>query len=103
MSTPNLTPILKRNPQNLIDLDFSLSISLKVKSHGAVGLPIYDFLLVSNSNHISISHNLAVTAAQNSPIPYRYQLGQHLGLVFFKIEWFSCWVSGKTFTKNEVH
>ncbi len=29
------------------DLEFDLSRSLKVKSNGSVGLPIYDFLLVS--------------------------------------------------------
>ncbi len=38
-----------------------LSRSLKVKSNGAVGLPIYDFLLVSNSNQVSNSHRLGVT------------------------------------------
>ena len=30
------------------DLEFDLSRSLKVKFNGAIGLPIYDFLLVSN-------------------------------------------------------
>ncbi len=30
--------------------------SFKVKSNGAVGLSVYEFLLVSNSNHMSISH-----------------------------------------------
>ncbi len=34
---------------NMGDLEFDLSRSLKVKSKCAVGLPIYDFLLVSNS------------------------------------------------------
>ncbi len=32
-----------------------LSMSLKVKSNGAVGLSIYEFLLVPNNNHMSIS------------------------------------------------
>ncbi len=36
--------------QNLSDLDFDLSRSLKVKCNGAVGLPICDFLLAFNSN-----------------------------------------------------
>ena len=38
------------------DLEFDLSRSLKVKYDGAVGLPIYDFLLVYNSNYMPISH-----------------------------------------------
>ncbi len=47
------------------DLEFDLSGSLKVKSHGAVGMvgpPIYDFLLVPDSNHIPvcISYHLRV-------------------------------------------
>ncbi len=42
--------------QNMYDLEFDL----KVKSNGAVGLPIYDFLLVSNSNYMSNSHRLGV-------------------------------------------
>ena len=36
--------------ENLGDLDFDLSRSLKVKSNGAIGLPIYGFLLMFNSN-----------------------------------------------------
>ncbi len=32
------------------DLDFDLSRSLKVKCEGAIGLPIYGFLLMFNSN-----------------------------------------------------
>ncbi len=35
------------------DLEFDLSRSLKVKSNGAFRRPIYDFLLVSNSNYLS--------------------------------------------------
>ncbi len=34
----------------MIDLDFDLWRSLKVKSDGAIGLPLYGFLLVFNSN-----------------------------------------------------
>ncbi len=36
--------------QNLGDLDFDLSRSLKVKSDDAIELPIYGFLLMCNSN-----------------------------------------------------
>ncbi len=47
----------------MCDLEFDLSRSLKVKSNGAVGLPINDFLLVSNSNYMSNSHRLGVIAS----------------------------------------
>ncbi len=50
--------------QNLGDLEFDLSRSLKFKSNGAACLPIFDFLLVSNSNYMSNSHHLAVIAAR---------------------------------------
>ncbi len=46
------------------DLEFNLSRSLKVKSSGAFGLPIYDFLLVYNRNYMSISHHLGVMATR---------------------------------------
>ncbi len=36
--------------QNLSDLDFDISMSLKVKCDRVTGLPIYDFLAVSISN-----------------------------------------------------
>ena len=42
--------------RNLGDLEFYLSTSLKVKWHSAIGLPIYGFLLMINSN---IWHNMA--------------------------------------------
>ncbi len=35
--------------ENLSDLEFELSVSLKVKANSAVGSPIYDFLFVSNT------------------------------------------------------
>ncbi len=44
--------------QNMCDLDFDLSRSLKVKCNGALRLSIYEFLLVSNSNHMSICQRL---------------------------------------------
>ncbi len=47
--------------QNISDLEFDPSMSLKVKSNGTVELPIYDLLLVSNSDYMSISHRLGVT------------------------------------------
>ena len=46
------------------DLEFDLSRSLKVKFNGAVRLPIYDFLLVSNNNYMSNSHHLGVIATR---------------------------------------
>ena len=36
--------------QNQSDLDFDLSRSFKVKCHGVIGLTIYGFLLMFNSN-----------------------------------------------------
>ena len=45
-------------------LEFDLSRSLKVKSNGEVGLPKYDFLLVSNSNYMSKARHLGVTATR---------------------------------------
>ncbi len=36
--------------QNLSDLDFDLSMSLKVNCDGVIGLPIYGFLLRFNCN-----------------------------------------------------
>ncbi len=51
-------------------------MSLKVKFNGAVGLPIYDFLLVSNSNYMPNSHRLGVTCiTTRKKIPYLLSLG----------------------------
>ncbi len=36
--------------KSLIDLEYDLSRSLKVKCDGAIGFPIYGFLLMLNSN-----------------------------------------------------
>ena len=44
----------------MIDLPFDLSMSLKVKSNVAIGLPINNFLLVSDSNYMSISNRLGI-------------------------------------------
>ncbi len=57
-------PLRDISLQNLGDLDFGLSRSLQVKFKGAVGLPIYDFLLVSKSNYMSNSHRLGVIATR---------------------------------------
>ena len=43
-----LAPLRDIRRQNLSDLDFSRS--LKVKRHGVIGLAIYGFLLIVNSN-----------------------------------------------------
>ncbi len=55
---PNQSPLQDIRLRNLSDLDFDLSRSLKVKSNGAVGLSMYEILLMSNSNPMSISHRL---------------------------------------------
>ncbi len=55
-----MAPLRDIRLQNLGDLEFDLSRSIKVKSKGAVRLSIYDFLLVSNSNYMSNSHRLGV-------------------------------------------
>ena len=41
---PDLVPLRDIRLENLSDLDFDLSRSLKVKRHGVIGLTIYDFL-----------------------------------------------------------
>ncbi len=46
---PNSAPLRDIRLWNLCDIDFDLSWSIKVKSDGVIGLPIYGFLLmVSN-------------------------------------------------------
>ncbi len=47
---PNSAALRDIRLQNIDDLDFDLSRSLKVKCDGAIGLPIYGFLLMVNSN-----------------------------------------------------
>ncbi len=54
--------------------EFYLSRSLKVRSNVAVGLPIYDFLLVSNTNYMANSHRLGVIATQKI-LTYLLSLG----------------------------
>ena len=56
-----------------IELDFSMSLkvkynmSLKVKYNG-LNLMVHKFLLMSNRNHTSDSHPLAVISTLNAPI-----------------------------------
>ncbi len=90
----------------------TLTLSLKVKSNGAVGLPIYDFLLVFNNNHMSfcnclgviiISHSknvllsLIIRAKFWTPHTHPYP-----GAIFFKIEWFPPWAREKAATKVKL-
>ena len=46
---PHWAPLLDIRLQNLIDFEFDLLRSLKVKSIGVIGLPIYHFLFTFNS------------------------------------------------------
>ena len=52
---PNLTRLQDIRLCNPFDLDFDLSRSLKVKTDGVIGLAIYGFLLMVNSNMGPIS------------------------------------------------
>ncbi len=87
----NLAPLPDIGLQNLIDFDFDNDLyfdllrSLQVKSNGALGLPIYDILLVSNINHMSVSHHVGVIAT-GKKFSYLLSLGQNFA----------------PFTKNEV-
>ncbi len=47
---PNYAPVRDIRFQKFGDLEFDLSSSLKVKREGAIGLPIYGFLSIFNSN-----------------------------------------------------
>ncbi len=51
-------PVRDIRPRNL--RSFDILRLLKIKSNGALGLPICDFILMSNSNHMFISRRLAV-------------------------------------------
>ncbi len=106
----NMAPLQVISLKNLSDLDFDLSRSLKVSPNGAAGLPIYDFLLVSNSNLMSLSPFRSPSylkknfLSRNIMAKFRPQ-PTHLypgAIFFFKIEWFPPWVRGKPSTKNEV-
>ncbi len=97
-------------------ITFDLSSSLKVKSNGAVGLSIYDFLLVSNNKYMSNSHHLGVIAAWKF-FSYVLSLGPNFdthppspiptltpGYFFlFKIKGFPPWVREKAVTTFRLH
>ncbi len=75
-----MAPLRGTSLTYLSDIDFDLSRILLVKSDGAVGLLICDFLLVhvSNStcNHISISYRLGAPP----PLPLAPS-GQKIGML----------------------
>ncbi len=48
---------MRYKPLNPWAIDFDLLISMKVKSDGAVGVPIYDFLLKSNEQIYYLNHS----------------------------------------------
>ncbi len=80
---PNTAPLRDIRLQNLGDLEFDRSRSLTVKSNGAFELPIYDFLLVSNSNYMSNSHRLGVIVTQKKFL----LLSLIIRANFFQISW----------------
>ena len=51
--------------QNMHDLEFELSVSLKVENNAAIREPTYDFLLVNNSKFMPICSILQAIATQN--------------------------------------
>ena len=51
--------------QNMHDLEFDLSRSLKVKGNGAIKKSTYDFLLVNNSKYMPIYSILRDIVTQN--------------------------------------
>ena len=93
------------------------SRSLKLKGNSAVRLPIYDFLSVTNSDHMSISHRLAVIGTVRmsrvigtfTMFPHLLSLGQNFSLthpfpwaIFLKIEPLHPLVRGKAPTKMKL-
>ena len=79
---PNEAPLRDIRLQNLGDLAFDLSGSLKVKCNGVVGLRIYDFLIhvVSNSNYLCNLHRLGVIATWKF-FSYLLSSGPNFGLL----------------------
>ena len=77
MFNSNIGPNYALLQDNMSDFDFDLSRSLQVRSNGAVRLTIYDILLMSNSNHMSISCHLGVIATQI--FSYLLPLGPNFG------------------------
>ncbi len=70
----------------------------KVKSNGAFELPIYDFLLVSNSKDMSISHHLAVL----QPLEKNFPLSLIIWQFFSKLTDFFPGSEGRLPPKKEV-
>ena len=107
---PNMAPLRDIKLQNLGDLEFDLSRLLKVKSNGAVTLPIYDILLVSNSNFLPNSHRLGVMATQKKfllslIIRAKFRpthTHPYPRATFFKIEWFAPGSQGRLPQKMEL-
>ncbi len=64
-----------------------------------LGLPIYDFLLVSNRDRLGFIFSYLLPLGQNLDPPHP---PLPRGDFFLKIEWFPPWVRGKASTKNEV-
>ena len=108
---PNTALLQDISLQNMSDLDFDPSRSLKIKSNDAVGLPIYDFLFVSDSSYMPISGRLGVIATL---VVYLASLGPNFGPppspnpplpqrdFCYKFEWYPLWVSGKASTEKKV-
>ncbi len=90
---PVWAPLRDIRPLKLGDLDFDLSKSLKVKSNGAVGTPIYDILLMYK---VTICFSLTVMATIGTritmppPLPTYTHTPLPWGDVvfFFNTEWF---------------
>ncbi len=111
---PNLAPLRDIRLWNPSDLDLDLLRSFKVKSNTAVGLSIYEFLSVSNSNHkphvylspfrrhmrlkiFSLSLIIGPKFCRPSPQAHPYPRA-----IFLKIESLYPWVQGKPPMENEV-
>ncbi len=105
---PNWTSSQDISLQN--DIECELSRALKVKSNGAPGLTMFDFLLMSNCNNMPISHLLTVITTRK--FPHLFSSGQNfitatgctatpIPECFFLNGWFPPWVRGKVSTQNE--
>ena len=71
--------------QSLSDLDFGLSSSLKVSLYSAIGLPMYDFLML-NSNILLKLAPLQDTSLQNlSDLDFLHVQGGSMSDVMVKL------------------
>ena len=113
--SPNFAPLRDMTLWNLIDLEFDFSKSFYVKYDGAIYLPIYNSPLVSNSNYTSISHRLAVIAAQkicsylltlepnfDSPPTPHHHTHPYPGAIFLKPNHFMSVSEGRLPTKMKL-